>query len=60
MFEFLKDLSQLLRTLEVVNKTLQVLVLQWNGITGKACANIFKQFMMKTGTLQILDLSCNK
>lgn len=55
-----KDLSMLMRPLEVVNKTLRVLVLQWNGISGKACANIFKNVMIKTRSLQILDLSCNK
>lgn len=57
---FFKDLTRLMRTLEVLNETLQVLILQWNGISGENCANIFKNLIVKTETLKILDLSWNK
>lgn len=47
-------------TLGLLNESLKVLVLQWNGITGDTCANIFKNFMIKSEGLKILDLSWNK
>lgn len=37
-----------------------MLILQWNGLSGENCANLFKNIMVKTEGLKILDLSWNK
>lgn len=59
-FCFLIALSALTRYIGGSNETLQVLRLEWNGISGEVCANIFKNLMIRTKSLKILDLSWNK
>lgn len=49
-----------MQTLGALNETLQVLILQWNGISGNTCANLFKNLMIKSQGLKTLDLSWNK
>lgn len=60
LFFFLEDLSLFIGTLGALNETLQVLILQWNGISGETCANIFKNLIIKSRGLKTLDLSWNK
>jgi len=59
-FRFLKALSALTRAIGDSNETLQVLRLDWNGISGEVSANIFKNIMIKSKSLKTLDLSWNK
>jgi len=59
-FFFFTDLSRLVRSLSLSNETLQVLILRWNGMSGEANANVFKNLMIKTNGLQILDLGRNE
>lgn len=53
-------LTPLMRTIGVFNQNLQVLILQWNGLSGKECANIFKNLITRTEGLKVLDISWNK
>lgn len=60
IFHFLKALSALTKAIGDSNETLQVLSLDWNGISGEVCANIFRNLMIKSKSLKKLDLSWNK
>ncbi|XP_022177348.1 leucine-rich repeat-containing protein 74A-like [Myzus persicae] len=52
-------LSALTKAIGDSNETLQVLSLDWNGISGEVCANIFRNLMIKSKSLKKLDLSWN-
>lgn len=59
-FVYIIDLALLMKTLTVHNETIQVLILQWNGISGEDSAEIFMSLMIQSKVLRILDLSWNK
>jgi len=54
------DLSRLIKSLYVYNETVRALILQWNGISGEVSANLFKNLMIKTNGVRLLDLGFNE
>ncbi|XP_050534760.1 leucine-rich repeat-containing protein 74B-like [Daktulosphaira vitifoliae] len=53
------DLSNIVRSINYLNETLKTFILQWNGISSKECANVFRLLFMKSEYLKVLDISWN-